>query len=249
MKRQGIRDIYLEKGYDPSGDSFVLLVKLSGAYMKIEYQAHEGKVVRRKYYRREEEREQHLMSVNEVVWIGLGELLQCWNVETNELRQVSVSTRREKMRYYITKNLIIMHRDRQLAGSVTLIFLSKEVEVVQRITIDELLSHEVKSAAENGELALVLLDRELITINTTTWAHSKQFLSLTLESFDTSFLLLSEHFNILLGEAENGLTLVRWSPTREYASHHASLNKERLYEVSKTRDSLSLLELSRTTPN
>ena len=65
-----------------------------------------------------------------MVWIGLGELLQCWNVETNELRQVSVSTRREKMHYYITKNLIIMHRDRQLSGSVTLIFLSKEVEVV-----------------------------------------------------------------------------------------------------------------------
>ena len=95
----------------------------------------------------------------------------------------------------------------------------------------------------------MLLDRELITVNTTTWAHSKQFLSLTLESFDTSFLLLSEHFNILLGEAENGQTLVRWSPTREYASHHALLNKERLYEVSKTHDSLSLLELSCTTPN
>ena len=50
----------------------------------------------------------------------------------------------------------------------------------------------------------MLLDRELITINTTTWAYSKQFLSLTLDTFDTSFLLLSEHFNILLGEAENG---------------------------------------------
>lgn len=95
----------------------------------------------------------------------------------------------------------------------------------------------------------MLLDRELITVNTTTWAHSKQFLSLTLDTFDTSFLLLSEHFNILLGEAENGQTLVRWSPTREYASHHASLNKERLYEVSRAHDSLSLLELSCTTLN
>ena len=58
--------------------------------------------------------------------------------------------------------------------------------------------------------------------------------------------MLSEHFNILLGEAENEQTLVRWSPTREYASHHVTLNKERLYEVSEEQDVLTFQELSST---
>lgn len=108
--------------------------------MKIEYNPQEGKVYKRKYYKREEERDQQLLSASEVLWIGQGELLQCWNVETNELRQVSVSMRREKMRYYVTKNHIILHKSNMLSGSLTLIILSKEVEVIQKILVEDLQS-------------------------------------------------------------------------------------------------------------
>lgn len=59
------------------------------------------------------------------------------------------------------------------SGPLIMIVFSRELEVLQRIQIEKLVSSEVQCVRESGDFLLVLLDSEVIRIDTTTWKWKK----------------------------------------------------------------------------
>ena len=96
-----------------------------------------------------EEREQ-LINIEEAVWLGANESLHCWNLVTNEIRQITLNIRKEKMTLKLTKSFLVLVKTKLFYGPLILIILSRELEVLQRLQIDKLASSEVKCVKESN---------------------------------------------------------------------------------------------------
>lgn len=155
--------------------SFVLLISTDTHFLQIEYIPSRGRVYKLGVAPRSagsEDKEQ-LVSVEEAVWVGANESLHCWNLETNELRQITLNIRKEKMSLKLTPNFLILIKSKLHSGPLLLIVLSRELEVLQRIQIDQLVSTEVKYVRESSDFLLLLLDAEVIRIDTSSWKYKK----------------------------------------------------------------------------